>query len=217
MSSLCNLCSQTASKRCSACQIVNYCSAECQRKDWKDHKPNCFKKVETIKPIDDKSKMANTIKVCIVDGDKAIDSTISTIDNNLSDRKIWYKCKAPTLIGIPLVVKRLGPSPQERKREVSVFLMIETSDGLAPMPWQSNAHQKLGRLMFARTDGVDFDCEMFWSLYSYIFHLMDYYGNGQDEYVANTMFTADEFYKYKSEEDKIQADYQTFLNTTNFQ
>ncbi|KAJ7167643.1 hypothetical protein C8R46DRAFT_254264 [Mycena filopes] len=28
-------------RRCSRCQIARYCSPECQRADWKDHKPRC--------------------------------------------------------------------------------------------------------------------------------------------------------------------------------
>ena len=31
-------------KSCSVCKIVYYCSKECQRKDWKDHKLECNNK-----------------------------------------------------------------------------------------------------------------------------------------------------------------------------
>ena len=37
----CNKCDAPATKRCSRCQKVWYCSAECQRFDWKKHKPVC--------------------------------------------------------------------------------------------------------------------------------------------------------------------------------
>jgi hypothetical protein len=30
-------------ERCSACKVAKYCSVECQRKDWKTHKNECFK------------------------------------------------------------------------------------------------------------------------------------------------------------------------------
>lgn len=36
----CNICKKTEGelKRCAACQEVDYCSIECQRADWKEHK-----------------------------------------------------------------------------------------------------------------------------------------------------------------------------------
>lgn len=37
----CNLCCKKADLRCERCGDY-YCSAECQRKDWRAHKPNCF-------------------------------------------------------------------------------------------------------------------------------------------------------------------------------
>ncbi|KAJ7762107.1 hypothetical protein B0H16DRAFT_527355 [Mycena metata] len=35
------ICSKPAANRCSACKIVSYCSAKCQRADWKAHKTQC--------------------------------------------------------------------------------------------------------------------------------------------------------------------------------
>ena len=38
----CRVCQKpNATKRCSRCNIVWYCSPECQKKDWKTHKPVC--------------------------------------------------------------------------------------------------------------------------------------------------------------------------------
>jgi hypothetical protein len=37
----CALCSEAASKRCSACGGPAYCGAACQKQDWKSHKPAC--------------------------------------------------------------------------------------------------------------------------------------------------------------------------------
>ncbi|KAJ7133658.1 hypothetical protein C8R43DRAFT_1239436 [Mycena crocata] len=35
------VCSKPAQNRCSACKNVSYCSPECQRRDWKNHKVQC--------------------------------------------------------------------------------------------------------------------------------------------------------------------------------
>ena len=36
------LCSKPALHRCSNCKRIAYCSTECARKEWKDHKNDCF-------------------------------------------------------------------------------------------------------------------------------------------------------------------------------
>ena len=41
--SLCPVCEQPATKKCSACNIFKYCSQACQRKHWiKYHKKSCL-------------------------------------------------------------------------------------------------------------------------------------------------------------------------------
>jgi MYND finger len=49
MSKLCKRtnCTRLGTKHCSACQSVWYCSVECQRANWKDHKVTCGKKLLT--------------------------------------------------------------------------------------------------------------------------------------------------------------------------
>jgi len=37
----CGICKKEGSKKCTGCYIEWYCSAECQRADWKDHKAKC--------------------------------------------------------------------------------------------------------------------------------------------------------------------------------
>ena len=32
---------QDSTKKCAACKIAIYCSVECQKKDWAQHKPIC--------------------------------------------------------------------------------------------------------------------------------------------------------------------------------
>lgn len=38
---LCNVCQKPAEKKCARCQLVYYCSVECQKEDWKVHKSGC--------------------------------------------------------------------------------------------------------------------------------------------------------------------------------
>lgn len=37
----CQVCSKPGTLRCGACKTIRYCSAECQKKDWKTHKQVC--------------------------------------------------------------------------------------------------------------------------------------------------------------------------------
>lgn len=39
---LCNLCQKPAEKKCARCQLVYYCSVDCQKQDWKSHKMGCI-------------------------------------------------------------------------------------------------------------------------------------------------------------------------------
>lgn len=41
VSTLCIVCSKAAFSRCANCLSIYYCSRECQRAHWHDHKPNC--------------------------------------------------------------------------------------------------------------------------------------------------------------------------------
>lgn len=38
----CRRCDKPASLWCGGCKTVNYCSSECQRASWKEHKPVCY-------------------------------------------------------------------------------------------------------------------------------------------------------------------------------
>ena len=195
--SSCNSCGQADStKRCGACRKVYYCSEKCQKNDWKSHKPNCVNREE------------KTIQVCLVDGDQVTENKISIKENELADRTIWHVCIVPGMLGVPLVVKRVGPSTQVFNREIAVFMMVDPVTGLAPSPWMSGGHQKLGRLLFAFSDGKSLSSSLFWSVYSYIYDLMDYYSDGREDYVQNNKLNPREFNKYREAEKRMQADYQ---------
>ncbi len=196
MSFSCSFCNKSdATKRCSACRKVNYCSKECQINDWNSHKPNCFKD-------------GKKIQACLVDGDTVTEQMITIRDNELSDRSLWHVCKVPTMLGVPLLVKRDGPSFQNRDREIAVFMMVDPVTGMAPNQWQSGAHQKLGRLLFVLDDGANLASSLVWSVYSYIYDLMDLYSDGREDYVQRNKLNPREFNKYKEAEERMQAQYQ---------
>ncbi|KAG2393367.1 hypothetical protein C9374_006898 [Naegleria lovaniensis] len=44
-SNTCNTCGKPATSKCSQCKSVFYCSVECQKKNWPEHKKTCVKKV----------------------------------------------------------------------------------------------------------------------------------------------------------------------------
>ena len=37
----CVVCSKPAGRQCGACKMQHYCSSQCQRQNWSDHKPVC--------------------------------------------------------------------------------------------------------------------------------------------------------------------------------
>jgi hypothetical protein len=51
MEQVCRVCGQRQGKlkRCSLCHVTCYCSAECQKKDWKEHKVVCRSKLNIPK------------------------------------------------------------------------------------------------------------------------------------------------------------------------
>jgi hypothetical protein len=47
----CSICKNPATSRCSGCNLSYYCSKDCQKIDWKSHKPECKKNQESYKNI----------------------------------------------------------------------------------------------------------------------------------------------------------------------
>ena len=37
----CEVCSKPGKKSCARCELVRYCSRDCQKLHWREHKPNC--------------------------------------------------------------------------------------------------------------------------------------------------------------------------------
>jgi MYND finger len=82
MSNLCKRpnCALLGTSHCSACQNEWYCSVECQRANWKDHKITCGKKLLSETELDeflvDSIKEASTFDLTVRNG-----SNISFLKN----------------------------------------------------------------------------------------------------------------------------------------
>jgi hypothetical protein len=74
MTDFCETCgSPVNNNKCSGCSLVAYCSKDCQKKDWKEHKPFCklAKEIEPnnerleIRPGDDAPDYAMDVDLCL--------------------------------------------------------------------------------------------------------------------------------------------------------
>ena len=83
--------------------------------------------------------------------------------------------------------------------------MVDPVSGLAAPKWQ---HQ-VGIVLFAMIDKTDFTVDLWWDVYSYIYHLMDYYGDESFNYsrfkTKNLIPSA--FRKYQAQEHQIQQNF----------
>src|ERR1700678_1186058 len=47
----CKVCCEATNTLCAGCSSVHYCSKECQKRDWKNHKPSCHKLPQSTSTI----------------------------------------------------------------------------------------------------------------------------------------------------------------------
>jgi hypothetical protein len=83
--------------------------------------------------------------------------------------------------------------------------MVDPISGLAAPKWQL----QVGIVQFAKTDKTDFSVDLWWDVYSYILHLMDFYGDESFNYnrfkTKNLIPTA--FRNYQAKEHQNQQNY----------
>lgn len=48
---LCAVCNKPSILLCSRCRTIYYCSQDCQRSDWREHKPNCSQIINAVEMI----------------------------------------------------------------------------------------------------------------------------------------------------------------------
>jgi len=107
--------------------------------------------------------------------------------------------------------KKIGISTKVNERELGVYLFVEQNSGFAPAEWSSLYGQRLGKIIVARKDFIDFKKNDFFDLYSYIYSLMDYYSDNRSNYVINNKLNIKEYMLFNKAEKLYQKKYFTFL------
>ena len=225
MSGSCATCNKdNCTLRCSACKCVYYCSANCQKSDWSKHKPECQKQQKDLKPekvqtkvvVDegksDEPKEIRQVTVVVAEGTTA--NEVKMPETELGLDKGWKLCKFPTMFGVSLMYKRLSYLKQKPSHEMSIFLLVEPKSGLADYEFQ----MQVGRMAFAKTDLSDFTTSLYWDVYSYAYHLMDFYGDEDFNYeqFKKRKLIPESFRRYQAQEHGIQEQYQQSLRAHNF-
>ena len=220
---LCGACGNSNAKfHCAKCKSVYYCNTECQKSNWPQHKVKCTpaSSIETAKkPLATENVIPTSVNkiepiineiekesrklertIVLVDGMKATEIQIPT--NEIDDS--WGDCVVPKMLGLPIIYKRWRRNKVKPEREVAIFLLVEPVSGLAAPEWQ----KACGVVAFALKD-ADFSSNLFWDVYSYIYHLMDYYGEDDFNYerFRRNKLNAKSFHHYQEEEHRIQADF----------
>ncbi|RNA30194.1 ectomycorrhiza-upregulated zf-MYND domain-containing [Brachionus plicatilis] len=186
----CKACAQENARfRCGNCKSIWYCSKECQKTDWKNHKPNCNYDAEKL------------ISIVVVNGDEVFDQKVPKFEVDPTNG--WIPCVITEMIGIPVMVKRWAPYTKQPHRELGIFYMVDPVSGLAGTEWQMGC----GVIAFAQMNKTDFPVQLFWDLYSYIYTLMDYYGDENFDYekFKKNQLNYKSFREYQIEEHKLQG------------
>jgi len=96
--------------------------------------------------------MDKTIQTVIVDGMKAM---LKAEPVSVLKEYKWINCEIPEMIGVPLMVRRLGFQPVRPGNEIAIYLMADPKTGLANADWQ----RQVGIVQFVRSDDTDFSVE----------------------------------------------------------
>ena len=178
-----------AKKICANCRNEFYCDISCQILNWDHHKKDCIGK---------------DIMLCLVDGEE-----VTEINYKLYNLKFinWVECKIPHRLEIPLVAKKVGPSGKSNERDLAVYFFADPVTGLAPLDWSSLECKKLGKIVLTRKDYMNFNKQDFFDLYSFIYHLMDYYSDNLIEVIQREKLNRKEFLIYKENENQYQKEY----------
>lgn len=165
--------------RCSGCSAHYYCSTQCQRNDWKrGHKQQC----SIIRLSNDALATAaahtrpTVVAVRLACTKDSGNGDFWNVDIPTNDAVFdGPLLEAPAIMGIPLVIRRLGTQSNNRTYldcRIATLLNVKYSDGLAPLEWQSH----VGSCIIARKDKKPLSSEHLEAVWMYMDRLMDTYG-----------------------------------------
>jgi hypothetical protein len=185
----CNFClKKNVCSRCSKCKVSFYCNEVCQKSDWSEHKVKC-NQVENN----------STKKIVLVNGTKT-----SQLKIDEKEYLNFNECIVPKMLGVNIKYKKWKKNKIKPPREIALFLMIDPKTGLADPEWLIEC----GIVAFGLDNG-DLTEELFWDVYSYIFHLMDFYTEPtwNFETICSLKLNPLAFRIYQEEEHEIQKKY----------
>ncbi|KAJ7481653.1 hypothetical protein FB451DRAFT_133796 [Mycena latifolia] len=175
-------------QRCSRCKNTIYCSVDCQRADWKSHKPLCV-------PAPPEGSVRGMILGCESD---ITNYTFNEVDLDAAHpiHTQGIVCPVSAQVGLPLVIYRhlrADPSSMDRDpgldNQRATFLMIDPESGFAPPEWQ----MCVGSVTVMRQDGKPLTRQSIETIWMYHNRLLDLFGDGA---TPRRMMTREGFINY---------------------
>ena len=181
---------------CPRCNGGTYCSILCVREHWEDHKPHCHARTSIDKKV--KAVMIHSQK----DGGGRYSAFLLPCDD-----LIFKTTPVPISheIGYPLLVHRpqdrlvRGPLADNRH---ATWLMIEPSNGFAPMEWQS----RVGNVIVARADGGALEISTLGAITDYVSDIVDAFAGGMG--APTTYYNRNRLDKFIVDHLKMQQDFE---------
>ena len=153
-------------KACARCKLGRYCSVECQRAGWKQHKPFCNPELANLLTREKK-----TVRVVIDDPRVRMTTReldIATYAKILSQSEL---AEIPNHVGEPIALYHVDAATGGPDNIMACFHMLSLSSGFAPAKWQSHP----GAVWVLRTDGADHDIDAYADMHDFCYNTTDHY------------------------------------------
>lgn len=162
-------CQAEGTKKCAACKNVSYCSKECQKANWTEHKSQC-----SPKPSASPNDLVECVKIYGGPGGR-----YETVHLPRSD-EIFRSPPLPITrkFKYPLVIKRLHdrlPRGTETDNQHATWLMIDPVSGFAPPAWQGG----IGHVYVARANFSPLTTDVLGAIVDYVSRILDQFGENK--------------------------------------